>query len=151
MSTLISPKKPRTGAAVSTYLILKKDDSVLLSLRKNTGFKDGFYGLVAGHVEDGEGATTAMIREAHEEAGLVIAPSDLKVVHILHQQTTRFNIDIFFECNRWQGVLSNKEPEKCERLDYFPMGQLPSNTIEYIVEVFKSISKGEFYSERGWQ
>src|SRR5437868_3941505 len=113
-------EKKRTGNTfVTVYLILKKGDQTLLSLRKNTGYCDDFYGLVSGHVENDESATAAMIREAYEEAGIVLSPSDLKVVHIGHRKTDRFCIDVFFECTSYQGTLENKEPEKCATLQFF--------------------------------
>ena len=55
----------RSKASVNAYLILEKDGMVLLGLRKNTGYQDGMYSLVAGHIEDNESATTGMCREAH--------------------------------------------------------------------------------------
>src|SRR3989344_3341501 len=90
--------KKRSGAAVNAYLLLRKRETVLLSLRKNTGYFDGCYGLVSGHVEDGEPASAAMIGEAKEEANLVIRPESLQVVHLMHRKTNRLNIDVFFEC-----------------------------------------------------
>lgn len=55
---------------VSVYLILVKDGKVLLLRRANTGYEDGNYGLVAGHLDGDESATTGMVREASEESGL---------------------------------------------------------------------------------
>ena len=80
--------KERSKASVSTYLILEKDGMVLLGLRKNTGYQDGMYCLVSGHVEDNEAATTAMCREAKEEIGIDINPHDLKIVLIMHRKST---------------------------------------------------------------
>ncbi len=65
-------KQKRTGAKIAVYLILKREEETLLLLRQNTGYMDGFYGLVSGHVENDESAVTAMIREAHEESGITI-------------------------------------------------------------------------------
>lgn len=42
---------------LSVYLILEKDDHVLLALSANTGFTDGYWALPAGHAEDNEHAT----------------------------------------------------------------------------------------------
>lgn len=147
--TTLSPVKKRTGAFVSAYLILRQGRDVLLLLRQNTGFCDDQYGLVSGHVEDGEPASAAMIREAKEEAGIKILPSQLKVVHIMHRKSNRFNIDIFFECFAWQNSVSNEEPEKCSSLEFFPLAQLPDNTIPYIKDALKA--SGNFYSEQGWE
>lgn len=146
----ISGKK-RTGANVNAYLILRQDDNVLLHLRKNTGYCDGMWSLVAGHVEDGESATAGMIREAYEEIGITLCSSQLKVVHVMHRQTNRLNVDVFFDCCSWKGIIKNTEPEKCERLEFFPIEALPNNIVDYNATALKAISKKEFYSEQGWE
>ncbi len=46
-----------------------KNQSILMSLRKDTGYMDGFYSLCAGHVDEGETVLEAMVREAREEIG----------------------------------------------------------------------------------
>jgi len=79
----------KSGAHVNAYLILRQNQKVLFHLRKNTGYCDGMWSLVAGHVEDGESATTAMLREANEELGIELNPSQVNVVHIMHRQSTR--------------------------------------------------------------
>ena len=56
------------GAAM---LILRDGEHVLLSLRKNTGYRDGDYGLVSGHLEQGETFLQGAIREAHEHVRIV--------------------------------------------------------------------------------
>jgi 8-oxo-dGTP diphosphatase len=142
--------KQRSGSSVSSYLILIQNNQVLLGLRKNTGYNDGLWSLVAGHVEDGESATAAMIREAREEIGIELSPEQLKVVHIMHRQSNRRNIDVFFVCSSWEGNPRNCELEKCEKLEFFPLDALPSNTIDYNGYVLSSMAKGEFYSEHGW-
>lgn len=140
----------RMGASVNAYLILKKREEVLLQLRKNTGYADGQWSLVAGHVEDGESATDGMIRETLEEIGLKITSSQLTVVHVMHRQTNRLNIDLFFACTDWEGVIENREIEKCERLAFFPLSSLPIDLIDYNRAALEAISRGEFYSERGF-
>lgn len=145
--TPITQTQKRTGASVNVYLILRKDNDVLLLLRKNTGYCDGMYGLVAGHVEDGESALQALVREAQEEAGIEIDIQDVRFVHVMHRQSNRFNIDLFFECCSWEGTPVNQEPEKCAGLEFFPKDKLPSNIITHIEAV---LNAHQLYSEQGW-
>jgi 8-oxo-dGTP diphosphatase len=142
--------KTRAMACVSAYLLIKQDNKILLHLRKNTGYCDGMWSLVAGHAEEGEAATAAMIRETDEEIGIQLSTAQIKVVHVMHRQTNRLNIDIFFECSLWEGTIKNCEPEKCERLEFFSLENLPTNLIEYQAMALKAIHNKEFYSEYGW-
>lgn len=142
--------KKRSGASVNAYLILKRGNKILLHLRKNTGYCDGMWSLVAGHVENGESATAAMIRETYEEIGLKLSPEQIKVVHVMHRQTNRLNVDVFFDCPLWEGTIKNCEPEKCEKLEFFSLENLPINIVDYNAFALKAIFNGEFYSEQGW-
>jgi len=148
----ISPPitKNKGGTHVCAYLILRQKNDALLLLRKNTGYCDGQYGLVSGHVEDGEPATVGMLREAKEEAGIELLPSQLKVVHVSHRYSNRQNVDIFFECTSWEGDIKNQEPEKCAALEFFPLANLPDNTIPYIARTLQAAANGICYSEDGW-
>lgn len=141
----------RAGAIVSAYLILKDKGRLLLNLRQNTGYCDGMWSLVAGHVEDGESATEGMIREAKEEIGINLRPAQIQVVHIMHRKTNRLNVDVFFDCQSWCGEVQNCEPEKCEKLEFFSLSTLPSNMIDYNVMALRYILEGRFYSELGWR
>lgn len=143
-------RKKGAGAHVCVYLILKRGDHVLLQLRKNTGYCDGMYGLVSGHVEEGESATAAMMREAWEEAGIRLQPGDLRVAHVSHRRTNRVNVDIFFTCAAWEGDPLNREPGLCAELVFSPLSKLPANCISYIAKVFDSIAQEKIYSEGGW-
>jgi 8-oxo-dGTP pyrophosphatase MutT (NUDIX family) len=140
-------QKKRFKTHLSVYLILKEKDKILLSLRKNTGYKDGYWGLVSGHVEKEESSKQAMIREAKEEAGIILKPENLKFITVMHRKSERENIDIFFESDKWEGKIINKEPHKIEKLEFFSVSSMPSNLIDYIEKVFFEKNK---YFELGW-
>jgi len=136
---------------VNVYLLLYKEGNILLSLRHNTGYADGYYGLVAGNVEGGESAQTAMIREAEEEIGILIPSDSLKLVHTLHRKSDRENIDLFFSCTQWTGTITNREEHKCKGLHFYDPLNLPENTLPYIIEVLQHIRTGLSFSESGWE
>ena len=69
--------KQRLKATPASYLILKRDNEILMHLRQNSGFMDGHYSFVAGHLEPREGPTECIIREAKEE-GLLDALAQLE-------------------------------------------------------------------------
>lgn len=100
-------------------------------------------------MENGEPATAAMIRETYEEIGITISPEQINVVYVMHRQTNRLNVDIFFECTSWEGNIKNCEPGKCERLEFFSLENLPNNIVDYNIIAIKAILDGKFYSELG--
>lgn len=124
----------------------------MLLQRANTGFCDGQYSFIAGHVEDEESFTAAIIREAFEEAGITVREEDLVPVHFMHRNSDdSVRVDMFFMTEKWEGVPVNREPEKCSDLSWFPMDSLPECTIPYIRRVVTYMLDKRFYSEEGWQ
>lgn len=134
----------------SVYLLFLKDNKILLSRRCNTGYEDGNYGLVAGHLDEHESLTYAAIREAKEECGIDIDSNDLEVKTVMHRRQNDERVDFFFEVKKWIGEPINTEPNKCDDLSWFPLDNLPSNTIPYIRRAIECYQKGIIYSEFGW-
>jgi ADP-ribose pyrophosphatase YjhB (NUDIX family) len=135
----------------AVYLILKKENKVLLIRRFNTGWMDGMYTLPAGHIDGNETSEMAMSREAKEEINLTILPKALSVVHVMHRKSTdREYFDIFIEAKNYSGEIKNNEENKCDRIEWFDIDSLPENTLSYISEAFKLISKGEHFSSFGF-
>lgn len=143
--------KERYKIVPSSYLILIKDNKILLARRKNTGFQDGNYGLVAGHGEEGETARKTLCREAKEEAGIDILPENLELVHVMHRRASLDErVDFFFVTSVYEGAPTIAEPEKCDDISWFSSDNLPENTIDYISEAVENYKKKIFYSEFGW-
>ena len=134
---------------VAVYLLFVRDGKILLLRRANTGYQDGMYSLVAGHIDGGETLRAAAAREAKEEAGVDIAVDDLQLKVVMHRLVDREYIDFIFEPATWQGELTNMEPGKCDDLRWFPLDALPENVISYVREVIRCYREGVGYAEWG--
>lgn len=135
----------------AVYLVLRRDNEVLLLRRANTGYQDGNYSVVAGHLDGDEVATQGLIREAKEEAGITVDPQHITLVHTAHRlsrnQPGNERLDLFFEVRDWQGEVTNMEPHKCDDLSWFSLDKLPANMIPFVRRVLTDISNGVYYSE----
>lgn len=126
---------------VAVHLVLQRGDEVLLMRRMNTGYFDGYYSLVAGHLEGDETVPQAMIREAQEEIGIEVELTALKLVGVMHRLSDTERIEFFLSAHRWQGAITNQEPGKCDEVRWFDMAHLPDKTIPYITEALEFIRR----------
>ncbi|MER7773348.1 NUDIX domain-containing protein [Kitasatospora sp. NPDC096140] len=155
-SATIAPRATRTEPptlVVGVHLVLLDGGTVLLGRRHNTGYANGLWHLPAGHMEPGETVTRSMTREAEEELGVLIAEDDLALVHTLHHLDAddgRSRLQLFFRPARYDGQVRNAEPHKCEELRYWPLDQLPTDTVPYTVHALGEITRGSALSTVGW-
>ncbi len=139
----------RFHLTAAVYALFRAKENILLLKRKNTGYEDGNYGLVAGHLDGGETPIDALIREVQEEAGVTIIKDDITFVHVMHRMCDDGErVGLFFEIYNWKGDIQNNEPDKCEELRWFPITELPTNTIAHVRSAIDEYQKGNFYSER---
>jgi len=134
----------------AAYLMLFKENKILLLKRCNTGWMDEWYSLPAGHFDGKETATEAVIREAREEVGVEVKKQDLKVVHVMHRKSDSEYVDFFFVPVKWKNEPKLLEKEKSSEVKWFPLNSLPKNTVPYIKKVIDCYNKKIFYSEEGW-
>ena len=85
------------------------DREVLLQLRAGTGWRDGHWATMAGHVEEGETARAAAAREVLEECGVTVAEEDLQPLTTVHRTTpgagqVEQRVDFFWTAEQWTGV-----------------------------------------------
>ena len=142
----------RFKSIVAVHLILQEKDKVLLLRRYNTGYEDGNYSVVAGHVDGNESIIEAMQREALEEAGIKIEEQNLHIVHVMQRKAEdRESIDYFLTCDKYEGKVQMMEKDKCDELKFFKLNELPNNIIPYVKKAIEYYLENEPFSIYGWR
>lgn len=141
----------RFKLVAAVHLFLVRGDEVLLARRCNTGYADGQYSVIAGHLDGSEAVRDAAIREAREEADIDIAPGDLMVVGVMHRRAEDERVDFFVAATRWSGELVNAEPHKCDDLTWYRLDRLPENTIPYVRRALDNYRRGIWFDSFGWE
>jgi len=140
-------EKEKFLAAV--YLIIKNDEGkVLLQRRQGTKLWPGFLALPAGHIDEGENAIDAVIREAKEELDIEICEDDIVDSFVANRRNKSLKpyFDIYFEISSYKGKLTINEPDKCSELKWCDINNLPNDMIDFEVEAIVNRKKGITFS-----
>ncbi|WP_410793620.1 NUDIX hydrolase [Kribbella sp. C-35] len=132
----------------AAYVIVRREDEVLLLLRANTGYMDGHWAVPAGHVERGESVVAAAVRELKEEVGLDVDAADLAPVTAMHRTGGNGDpiderVDFFFMASKWTGEPRLMEPEKAAGLDWYPLDKLPDPLVPHEARVLGAVADGD--------
>jgi 8-oxo-dGTP pyrophosphatase MutT (NUDIX family) len=148
--------KNRFMTPVAVHLFLFNNSGQVLLLRRcNTGYEDGNYSVPAGHIDGGETAPEAMLREAEEETGISILPEVLQPVGVMHRRNCADakapeRIDFFFVTDKWTGRVDNRELQKCDDLSFFDLDNLPSNMVPYVRRALTNYRAGRWFDTFGF-
>lgn len=132
----------------AAYVVFRRDDQILLQLRQNTGYRDGYWASgAAGHVEADESVLDAACREAAEELGVRIQAEDLTPLSAMHRthgnhKAIDERVDFFFQCRRWDGEPRLMEAAKAADLRWFALDSLPELTVPHERYVFDNLRAG---------
>jgi 8-oxo-dGTP diphosphatase len=132
----------------AAYVLMRRGDAVLLQLRANTGYMDGYWAAAgAGHVEQGESVFEAASREAREEVGVTIEAADLRPLCSMHRthgngRPIDERVDFFFECRHWLGEPRLVEGHKASDLQWFTLDALPDNVVPHEGRVLDGLRDG---------
>jgi ADP-ribose pyrophosphatase YjhB (NUDIX family) len=132
----------------AAYVVLRRGDEVLMLLRANTGYMDGYWAVPAGHVEQGESVLTAARREVLEEVGVEIDPADLVPLTAMHRtggngEPIDERVDFFFTATRWTGEPTSMEPGKADALGWYRLDKLPEPVVPHEARVLEGLRTGE--------
>ncbi len=138
----------RTRLVAAAYLALRRGDEVLLHLRAGTGYRDGYWAMLAGHVDAGESVLDAAVREAAEEAGVVVSPADLVPLTTLHRfeadgPPVEQRADFFFETRTWTGEPTIREPHRAAGMGWFRLDALPDPVVPHERAVLEAVARGD--------
>ncbi len=125
---------------------LAPDTEVLLQLRQNTGYMDGYWAAgAAGHVERGEMAYDAARRETREELG--VTDPELAFHATVHRTQGAApideRVDFFFTARDWSGEPRIIEPEKCAELRWCRLDSLPEPVVPHERVVLDGLRGGD--------
>ncbi|MFF2226971.1 NUDIX domain-containing protein [Streptomyces globisporus] len=126
---------------------------VLLGLRHpKSKYAANTWHYLAGRCEQ-EPALACLVREAREEAGLVIDPADVDLVHVAHVVDAPGSMPLMqlvFRARRWEGTPEVREPDKCLKWQWWPQDELPDRLVSYTRTAISAIADGRPYSQLGW-
>ena len=134
---IVDDMQERFVVVPSAYVLLRRDDNVLLQLRQNTGYMDGHWASgAAGHVEVGESVLEAAQRETQEELGVHVNIADLSPICTMHRagrpgDPTSERVDFFFTVTEWRGEPRIAEPAKAADLRWFALESLPPSVVPH--------------------
>ncbi len=127
-------KKDREKFLSSIYLIIKNDEGkILLQRREGTKLWLGYLALPAGHIDVGENAYDALIREAKEELDIDISIDNIIDTFVVNRRNKSLlpYYDIYFEIGKYNGTIKINEPNKCSELVWTDLDKLPNDMIDF--------------------
>lgn len=141
----MSSTPQRFKAAVAVYALLRRGDRVLLVRRAGSGFHDGELSLPAGHVDAGEDALSAVVRELGEELLMTVEPDSCTLALTGHSGPEHPGddayVDLFFSVQQWSGEPAIGEPDKTSELVWALVDDLPDDVIPYVAEAVGTITR----------
>jgi 8-oxo-dGTP pyrophosphatase MutT (NUDIX family) len=137
--------------------IIPNDAGEVLLQRRSD---NGQWGLPGGAIDPGEEPAEAVVREVHEETGLLVQPTRIVGVYGGHDLMLTYpngdqiaTISILFRCQVTGGQLRLDNDETLE-LRYFPLHQLPTPFMAHhrprIERALHDAPEAAFYYQGKW-
>jgi ADP-ribose pyrophosphatase YjhB (NUDIX family) len=139
---------------VGVGVLLVRQDQVFLLKR---AYKDWGFGVVAGVLGKEETLRQSAIRHVEKEVGIKLKESDLNFVCCVHykpEDDEEAPLVFFLSTENWTGEPINKEPDRHDQAQWFPLDLLPSHLApseDLVFSTYKTCGPNpNAYLERGW-
>ncbi|HWE11357.1 MAG TPA: NUDIX domain-containing protein [Solirubrobacteraceae bacterium] len=130
----ISYVDPATVADQVVAAVLVRDRRVLLCHRSaHRDWRPGTWDLPGGHVEPGEEATAALVRELREELAIVSEPPSAAPVRFAAGELD-MHVWILHD---WRGKTVNAAPDEHDELGWFGPGQV--ETLDLALAAYRDL------------
>ena len=143
-----------TRSASQVYLMRENNGKTQILFGMRCGKGHGEWDIAAGHCDEGETLTMTAQRETLEEFGVEFDVADIVFTTIIHQITYKDKpkngyqyINAHFFVNRFRGTPKICEPDKCSRLQWFDIDNLPDNVFGDRREAIENYRNKVTYSE----
>ncbi|GHC80257.1 NUDIX domain-containing protein [Streptomyces flavofungini] len=127
-------------------LLLQRSDGRVLTVRHrmSSTHSPGLLTVVGGHLEEGEFAQQAALRELVAGTGAQVAPADAEFCQLVHylDRAGERSMGVAFTARRWQGEPRNTEPDKHTGLVWVQPGNAPSDCHPYTRTVLANFASG---------
>lgn len=133
----------------AVYMLIFNDKGeVLFQRRSRTKLWPNFLALPAGHIDKGEDACQALVREAKEELNINITTKDIEDTFVVNRINKNLKpyYDIYFIINNYSGDIKINEPSKCRELKWLELDKLSSDVIEFEKIAIDNYRKGIKFS-----
>lgn len=111
------------GHLVVAGLLVRRDQVLLCHRSSERAWFPDVWDLPGGHVENGETLTGALVRELHEELGIVIVePAEFDAVRVV---ISEFDLSVWV-IDQWAGQPGNAAPREHDEVSWFSLGQVSS-------------------------
>lgn len=125
----------------AVYIVIIKDNKVLLQRRQGTKLWFGFLALPAGHIDVGENAYEALFREAKEELDITLSQDSIFDTFVVNRKNNGDFLpyyDVYFVIDSYGGEIKINEVEKCSELKWVDINNLPPDMIDYEISALKN-------------
>ncbi len=128
------------------YVMLQRDDRVLVARRSGVEYADGHWALPGGHVEAGETLAVTAAREAAEEIGVLIEPARLEPAGMLRYVDGGVEgVDVFFRTRSWTG--EPRPVQDCDAVAWCRPDALPEPVVWWLPQALRRLDEGVWFGE----